>query len=63
VNCFRNHAVVSHACEWLALLALAMAILLSFALRIVSLRLWLWLLTRKNNRDDNEKEYWRIHGG
>lgn len=60
MNWFRNHAVGSHTCEWFAI---AMVILLSFALRIVSLRFWLWLLTRKSNRDENDKEYWRIHGG
>jgi len=64
VNCIRNYAFGSHACVWLAL---AMVILLSVAFRIVSLRFWLWLVTRKRNRDDNEdesaKDYRRIHGG
>ena len=64
MNWFRNHALGSHAGEWLAF---AMVILLLFAVRIVSLRFGLWLLTRKRDTDesegDSEKEYWRIHGG
>jgi hypothetical protein len=64
VNWFRQYAFGSHAGEWLAL---AMVILLSFALRMVSLRFGLWFLTRKRDPDesegDSEKQYWRIHGG
>ena len=63
MNWLRGHAVGSHAREWLAL---AMVILLSFASRIASLKVGLWLLTRKRDTDESkgesENEYWRIHG-
>jgi hypothetical protein len=64
VNWFTRYAFGFHAGEWLAL---AMGILMSFALCIASLRLALWLLTRKRDTDksegEGEKEYWRIHEG
>ena len=64
VNWFRQYCVGFHAGEWVAL---AMVILLSFALRIVSIRFGLWFLTRKRGTDesegDSEKQYWLIHGG
>ena len=48
-------------------LALALAILVLFALRIVLSRLVFWFLGRKRDtdegEDESEREYWRIHGG
>jgi hypothetical protein len=62
VSWFRNYAFGSRAGEWLAL---AIVILVSFALCAVSLRLVFWFLTRKRDADEGEgeKEYWRVHGG
>ena len=60
MNWFRNYAFGSHAGQWLAL---AMVILVSFALCIASLRLVFWFLTRKRDADESDREYWRIHGG
>jgi hypothetical protein len=64
VNWFRPYAFVSHAGEWLAL---ALGILVLFALRIALSRLVFWFLERKRDtdesEDESEKEYWRIHGG
>jgi hypothetical protein len=64
VNWFRHDAFGSHVGEWLAL---ALAILALFALRIALSRLVFWLLKRERDaderEDESEKEYWRIHGG
>jgi hypothetical protein len=64
VNWFRRDAFGSHPGEWLAL---ALAILVLFALRIALSRLVFWLLGRKRDtdesEDESEREYWRIHGG
>jgi len=62
VNWFRHYGLGFHAGGWLAL---AMVILVSFALCIASLRLVFWFLTRKRDADEGEgeKEYWRVHGG
>ena len=60
VNWFTRYGFGSHLNEWLAL---AMVILVSFALCIASLKLALWLPTRKRGTDKSEKDYWRIHGG
>jgi hypothetical protein len=59
---FRRCAFGSHAGEWLAL---ALAILVLFALRIALSRLVFWFLQRKRDTDESEDEsdYWRIHGG
>ena len=57
---FTGYVFSSHVSKWLAL---AMVILVSFALCIASFRLALWLLTQKRDRDKNEGDYWRIHGG
>jgi len=59
VNWFRRDAFGSHAGEWLAL---AIVILLSFALCIALSKLVWWLRRRKREADESEKEYWRIHG-
>jgi hypothetical protein len=59
VNWFRNCAFGSRAGEWLAL---AIVILVSFALCIASLRLVFCFLTRKRDADESEREYWRLHG-
>ncbi len=58
-NWFRRDVFGSHAGEWLAL---AIVILLSFALCIALSKLVWWLRTRKREADESEKEYWRIHG-
>ena len=60
VNWFRHDAFAAGVGERLAL---AIVILVSFALCIVSLRLVVWFLTRKRNADEGEREYWRTHGG
>jgi hypothetical protein len=46
--------------EWLAL---ALAIMVLFALGIALSSLVFWLLTRERDADESEKEYWRMHGG
>ena len=64
MNWFRHDAFGSHVGGWLAL---ALAILVLFALRIALSRLVFWLLARKRDadesEDESEKEYWRVHGG
>jgi hypothetical protein len=62
VNWFRNYALGSRTGE---LLALAIVVLVSFALCIASLKLVFWFLTRKRDADkgEAEKEYWSVHGG
>ena len=61
MNWFRNYAFGSRTGE---LLALAIVVLVSFALCIASLKLVFWFLTRKRDADEGEgeKEYWRLHG-
>ena len=59
VNWFRRDAFGSHAGEGLAL---AIVILISFALCIALSKLVWWLRTRKREADESENEYWRIHG-
>lgn len=58
MNWFRRDAFGSHAGEWLAL---AIVVLLLFALCIALSKLVGWLRTRKREADESEKEYWRIH--
>ena len=58
VNWFRRDAFGSHAGEWLAL---AIGILVSFALCIALSKL-VWWLRRRKREAESEKEYWRIHG-
>jgi hypothetical protein len=64
VKWFTRYVFGPHVSEWLAL---AMVIVLSFALGIALLKLVFWLLTRERNAEEREgksdKEYWRIHGG
>jgi hypothetical protein len=60
VNWFRRCAFGSHVGQWLAL---ALVILLTFALCVALLRLVFWLLKRERDTDESESEYWRIHGG
>ena len=57
---FLSYAFGSHAGEWLAL---GVMIVFAFALRIASLKVVFWLLTRKRDTDEPESEYWRIHRG
>jgi hypothetical protein len=59
VNWFRRCAFGSHLGEWLAL---ALVILLTFALCVALLRLVFWLLKRERDTDESESEYWRIPG-
>jgi len=59
VNWFRRDVFGSPAGEWLAL---AIVVLLTFALRIAVPKLFWWLRSRKREEDESEKEYWRIHG-
>jgi hypothetical protein len=59
VNWFKHYGLGFHAGEWRAL---AIVILVSFALCIASLRLVFWFLTRKRDRNESEKDYWRMHG-
>lgn len=54
-----NYAFGSHLVDWLAL---AVVVVLTLAVRIVTRRFIFWLLTRKRDSVKNEKEYWRIHG-
>jgi hypothetical protein len=64
VNWFRHDAFDSHPGKWLAL---ALAILVLFGLRMALSRLVFWFLGRKRDtdesEDESEREYWRIHGG
>jgi hypothetical protein len=55
---FLSYAFGSRAGEWLALGAM---IVFAFALRITSLKVVFWLLTRKRDTDEPESEYWRMH--
>jgi len=59
VNWFRRDGFGLHA-EWLAL---ALVILLLFALCVVLLRLVCGLFKCKRGTDERENDYWRIHGG
>ena len=59
MNWFIRYGFGSHVGVWPAL---AMAILVSFALCIASLKLVFWFLTRKRDADESEKEYRRVHG-
>jgi hypothetical protein len=64
VNWFRHDTFGSHVGEWLAL---ALAILGLFAVRMALSRLVFRFLGRKRDKDksedESEREYWRIHGG
>jgi hypothetical protein len=64
VNWLRGDGFASHPGEWLAV---ALAILVLFALGIALLRFVFWLLKRRRDTNDSEgeseREYWRIHGG
>jgi predicted branched-subunit amino acid permease len=60
VNWFRRCAFGSHLGEWLAL---ALVILLTFALRVAFLRLVFRVPKRERDQDESERDYWRIHGG
>ena len=57
VNWFSHHGVILHAGERLAL---AIVVLL---LGIALLKLVMWLLTPGRNKDESERDYWRMHGG
>jgi hypothetical protein len=60
VNWFERDAFGYHQGEWLAV---ALVVLLSFALCVALLRLVLRLFKRKGDTDESESDYWRIHGG
>ena len=57
VNWFSHQRVSFHAGERLAL---AIVVLL---LGIALLKLVMWLLTPGRNKDESERDYWRMHGG
>jgi hypothetical protein len=60
VDWFRQYALGSHFGEWLAL---ALVILLTFALCVALSRSVLRLFKRKGEPDKSESDYWRTHGG
>jgi len=60
VNWFRHDGFGFHAREWLAL---ALVILLLFALCVALLRLVCGLFKRKRGTDESENDYCRMHGG
>jgi len=60
VTWFRRDGLAFHVGEWLAL---ALVILLTFALCIALLRLVFGFFKRKGDTDESERDYWRIHGG
>ena len=60
MNWFRHYGLGFHAGEWLPL---AMVILLALVLGIALLKLVIWLLTPEREKDESERDYWRIHGG
>jgi hypothetical protein len=57
VNWFSHHGVSFHAGERLAL---EIVVLLP---GIALLKLVIWLLTPRRNKDESERDYWRMHGG
>jgi hypothetical protein len=59
VNPFRHYGRGFHAGEWLAL---AMVILLALVPGIALLKLAIWF-TPERDKDERERDYWRIHGG
>jgi hypothetical protein len=60
VTWFRQGGFDFHAGEWLAV---ALVIVLLFALCIALLRLVFGFFKRKGDTDESESDYWRIHGG
>jgi len=60
VNWFRHYGLGFHAGGWLAL---AVVILLALVPGIALLRLVNWLLTSERDKDESERDYWRIHRG
>jgi heme exporter protein D len=59
VALFRHGGFGFHVGEWLAV---ALVIVILFALCIALLRL-VGLFKRKGDTDESESDYWRIHGG
>jgi hypothetical protein len=59
VNWFRRFVFSSHGCEWLAI---ALVILILFALCVALLGLVFRLLERARDTDESDSDYWRIHG-
>ncbi|MCU1301286.1 MAG: hypothetical protein JWQ87_1570 [Candidatus Sulfotelmatobacter sp.] len=60
MNWFRHYGLGFHAGEWLAR---GTVVLLALVLGIAVLRLVIWLLTPKRDKDESETDYWRMHGG
>ena len=60
MNWVKPYALGFHPGEWLAL---AMVILVALAAGVAVLKLVIWLLTPERNKDESERDYWRIHGG
>jgi hypothetical protein len=59
VNWFRHYRLGIHAGEWLML---AKVTLLALAAGIALSKLAIWLLTPERDKDESERDYWRIHG-
>jgi hypothetical protein len=60
VNWFGHHGLGLHAAESLAL---AIVILLALVPGIALLKLVIWILTPERDKNESERDYWRIHGG
>ena len=60
MNRFRHYGLGFHASEGLAL---AMVTLFALVPGIALLKLVIWLLTPERDKDESERDYWRIHGG
>jgi hypothetical protein len=60
VNWFRCVGPGLHAGEWLGL---GLAVVLLFALCMTLLRFVFGLFLCKSDKDESERDYWRIHGG
>jgi hypothetical protein len=60
VNWFRHYGLGLHAGSSLAS---ATVILLALVPGIALLKLVIWLLTPKRDKDESERDYWRKHGG
>jgi len=58
--------LVQTLCSWFSRgewRAFAMVIVLALVPGIALLKLVIWVLTPERDKDESEKDYWRIHGG
>ena len=60
MNWFKHYGLGYRAGECLTL---AIVILLALVAGIALLKLAIWLLTPERDKDESERDYWRIHGG